>query len=332
MSARRVRVLAAAVAALAASAGCASTPRPSVDIGMARIGLTRAFTDTDLKPLPPQVILRLVPSQANMNTSPDLAPIDVAPPATVRSCPKAPAGATVPAAAPLTIPTPPKPGFYRLHNEGTITVASGPLTLSLPFPPDTYEEVSDVHEVEVSTVPGLPPTKRTQFTLTTTLSLTYVVKEVYQYDATQMDLISRVETSDGATVSDDWMPPVEEYATGGVGTSWQDIATDLEARKTLTIDGKIPKKTVVDACGSLIDTVEVNSNTTVVDIGTRQTSGTTTGKTDIARVATSLGGLFAQRETHSTSALTVDNVPVTIVIDVVSTLADLTPSAAPPFP
>lgn len=332
MTARRVPLVAAIVVALAATTGCVSTPRPSVDIGMNRIGLTRAFTDKDLKALAPQVIVRLLPPRARMDTS-DLAPVDVAPPATTPSkCPKAPADATVSAPAPLVIAGTPKPGFYRLRNVGTIKATAATLSFSVPYPADTYVEVSDVKQVEVSTVPGVnvAPKPRTQFTLTTTIAPTYFIKEIFQYDADRMDLVSRAESSDGTVVSDEWTPPVEVYDTGGVNSSWQGISTDVQARRTLTDDGKITKKVVVDACGTLIEAVQAETHTNIVDIATRNTSGTTTGKTDVTRVATSLGGLFASRESHTTSTIVVNNVPVTIVIDVTSTLADLTPLAYPP--
>jgi hypothetical protein len=38
------------------------------------------------------------------------------------------------------------------------------------------------------------------------------------------------------------------------------------------------------------------------------------------------------RETHTTSFLTINNIPVTLQIDVTATLADLTPSAKAPLP
>lgn len=333
MTSRSLRSVAGIVVALVATTGCVSTPRPSVDIGMNRVGLTRAFTDERLKPLAPQVLFRLLPPQAQTGMPPDLAPIDLAPPAAPPTdCPKAPADATVAAAAPLVIAGTPAPGFYRLHNEGTIKLTAATLSFAVPYPPDTYVQVSDVKQVDVSTVPGLnvAPKKRTQFTLTTTIAPTYFIKEVFQYDANRMDLVSRSETNNGVVSSDDWTPAVEVYDTGGVGSSWQGIATDVQARRTMTDDGKITKKVVVDACGTLLEAVQAETRTTVVDIATRNTSGTTTGKTDIARVATSLGGLFATRENHTTATVVVDNVPVTIVVDVTSTLVDLTPKSGPP--
>jgi hypothetical protein len=313
---------------------CASTPRPGIDIGMARVGLSQAFTDKNLTPLPPQVIVRLVPAPPQVLARPDLRPYVVqpgAPPAArpvaprVPTCPAAPKDAAVPAAAPLSISGPPQPGYYKFHNEGTIKITSGSLTLQFPYPAHTYAQVSDVQQVETSATPTLTSTPRTQFTLTTTVTPTYVVTETYQFDPSKMDLVHHEETNDGAVISDDWVPPVEVFDESGIGKTWQDIAASTPTKRTFTIDGTTIGKRVVDVCGSLIETVEAHTQTTIIDAATQQTSGTTSGMTDVEAIATSAGGLAAYREIHTTNMLSVNGSPVTIQIDVASTIDNVVP-------
>src|SRR3954453_24212349 len=104
---RRWRAL-ALLGSVGVLSSCASTPRPGIDIGMARVGLSQAFTDKNLTPLPPQVIVRLVPPPPQVHARPHLGPYVVprgappaAPPAAPRAptCPAAPQDAAVPAAA-----------------------------------------------------------------------------------------------------------------------------------------------------------------------------------------------------------------------------------------
>lgn len=329
---RRQRWL-AAVAAAGLLSSCASTPKPGVDIGIARVGLSQAFTDKNLTPLPAQVIVGLVPAPPQLVAQPDLTPYIVPPgssairPAapTAPACPAAAKDATVPGAAPLSISGPPQLGYYKLHNQGTIKVTSGTLSLQFPYPTHTYEQVTDVRQVETSAAPAVASTPRSQFTLTTTVTPTYVVTETYQFDKSTMDLVHHEETNDGAVITDDWVPPVEVFDESGIGKSWQDIAESTGSQRTFTINGTTTGKRVVDVCGSLIETVEAHTQTTIIDAATHQESGTTSGMTDIEAIATSVGGLAAYRELHTTNVLSVNGSPVTIQIDVASTLDNLQP-------
>ena len=331
--------LLALVAVAGVLSSCASTPRPSVDIGVSRIGLSQAFTDKNLKPLPPQVIVRLVPAAPQLLAHPDLAPYIVkdvpapplpplAPP--TPQCPAAPKDATIPGAAPLSISGPPLPGFYKLHNQGTIKVTSATLTYQLPYPTHTYEQVGDVQQVETSATPGLTSTPRTQFTVKTMVTPTYVVTDTYQFDNSTMDVVHHSESSDGVVLTDDWVPPVEVFDETGIGKSWQDIGASRGSQRTVAITGTTTGKRVVDVCGSLIETVEEHTQTTIVDPATQQTSGTSSGMTDVEAIATSIGGLAAYREIHTTNRLFVNGQPATVQIDVASTLDNLSPLAARP--
>jgi hypothetical protein len=334
MSARRLAVAGTLAALLT---GCASTPRPHVEIGMSKVGLNRAFTNADLPPLPPNVIVRIIPAPPAVagQAEPDLTPFEVRPdrpappkPVVVPRCPKAAADATVPGPAPFGFAAPPKPGRYNVHNVGTITLSAAGQTFRFPYPPVTTMDISTSKVVEVPVVPGLPLTNpHTQLDLTTTLMPGHTVVERLQYDTATLDLVSRAETDRGPTTSVTWSPPVEIFATGGPGTTWQDLASDEGSRHALGIQGSVDRKTVVDICGSLVETVEASSTTTLVELSSGATSGTTAGARDVLRVATGYGALFAEREQHTTEIRTVEGVPVTITTDVVSTLDSLDPVA-----
>jgi hypothetical protein len=334
----RARRLAVAGTLAALLTGCASTPRPHVEIGMSKVGLNRAFTNVDLPPLPPEVIVRIIPAPPGLASAPvpDLTPFEVRPdrpappkPTTVVArCPKAAADATVPGPAPFGFAAPPEPGRYNVHNVGTITLSAAGQTFRFPYPPATTVDISPSKVVDVPVVPGLPVTNpHTELDLTTTLMPGHTVVERLQYDGATLDLVSRTETDRGPTTSVTWTPPVEIFATGGPGITWQDLASDDGARHALGIQGSVDRKTVVDVCGSLVETVEASSTTTVVELSSGATSGTTAGARDVLRVATGFGALFAEREQHTTEVRTVEGIPATITTDVVSTLDSLTPVA-----
>jgi hypothetical protein len=127
-----------------------------------------------------------------------------------------------------------------------------------------------------------------------------------------------------------WTPAVKIYDAGGPGTSWNALGTDPATDRAMGFQGAVSKSQVVDACGALIEAIEVSSTTTIADAGNRNTSGTTTpGPADLVDYATGLGGVIAARDTHTTEVLTVNNAPVTIVTDVKSTLMSLMPTDTP---
>jgi len=341
---RRLGVCLAILSVLACA--CASTPRSHTDIGMARVGLTVAFSNQALAsaPVPPRVIVVLIPAPPSLLAErvPDLTPY-VAPslPTVVPTttpllplalCPPALPGASVPGAPPLIIDTPPVAGTYKMVNSGTIKVTTDGFTFNFPYPPLTTMVVKDVKTSTVDTVPGVPSlgaTSETTFEEVTTLTPTDVITETYEYSASQLALVSHYETNAGKTTGDTFSPPVEVYDTGGVGTSWEGLGADAARLEAMSFEGAIHATRVVDACGSLVDTMEVTSTSTLADLQTAQTSGTTPGDSDITDVATGLGGLFAARHFQQTDVETVNNAAVTIVYNVTSKLDGLTPTPTP---
>lgn len=318
------RLILAGVVGAALLSSCASTPKPRTDIGMARVGLSQSFKDESLMPLPPEVIVRLVPE-----LTPFVVENKVALPGTPIvnpfACESAQEGASVPNPAPLAIVGAPKPGFYKRHNTGTIKITTGPLSAQFPYPFVTFEEIRDVKKVDASPVPQLSSMPKTQYTVINNITPSYVVSETFQFDNETVDLVHHEEKNNGVVINDDWMPPVQVFGQTGLGKRWQDIGASTTSTRVFTITGVTPKKRVVDMCGTLIDTVEARTSTTIADLANRQTSGTTTNKKDVAAVATTAGGLVALREIHTTDVASVNNVPVTIQIDVVSTLDSTTP-------
>ncbi len=322
------RMVAAAMLSAALLSSCASTPKPRTDIGMTKVGLSQAFKDETLEALPPNVIVQLVPALSLPVAAKPMVPGTPIP--IPNPCPTAPDDATVPGAAPLTIVGQPKAGFYKRHNVGTIKISTGPISAQFPYPFVSYDEIKDVKTVETSPLPQVTKMPKTQFTVVQNISRTYVIEDTYQYDASTMDLVHHEEVNNGAVIQDDWMPPVEVFDQTGIGKNWQDIGASTTSRRLYTITGNMKGKRVVDVCGSLFETLEAKSSTTIADLANRQTSGTTSGKKDGMALATASGGLPARREVHSTQVLTANNLPVTIETDVVSTIDSLTPLAEKP--
>ena len=333
------RLLSFCAAATVLATGCASTPRGHDDIGMARVGLSLAFSNKALEgaPVPPTVIVRLIPAPPSLaaQSRPDLTPyarLAARPPA-APPCPEAPGDASVPEAPPLRIPRPPQSGYYRLTNSGTVKLTADGETFTFPYPSITIMQVTNVKTEDVATVPGAPAagtTPTTTFDEVTTVSPTSSVLERYRYTPSEMDLVARSQTDSGTTTTQTWNPPLKIYDTGGVGTSWTSVGADPAAGQTASLQGATKATQVVDACGSLVDTMEVTSTTTVIDAHSGQSSGTSCSGCDVTNIATSLGGIFAARHLHVTDHRTVNSSPVTIEFDVMSKLIGLAPSRTKP--
>jgi hypothetical protein len=327
---RRLTFLLAGVALVSAS--CASTPREKHDIGISRVGLTLAFSDKALQdaPVPPRIIIQLIPFDGS---AADLSQYLIRPGQSVAipnpfACATAPPDAAVPASAPFMISHAPQPGYYRLRNQGTIKITADGFTFGLPYPPISTMQVTNVKTTKAQ---GLLPTNKTvtTFDAITTLAKNFVTQDTYQLTGSEIDVLHHSEINSEGTLDDSWTPPVKVYGDGGPNTSWESIGVDLANKNALGAQAAVTKTKVIDACGSLIETVEVKSTTTIADLAHIRTSGTTPGKSDLIDYATSLGGIVAARSTHTTDVLTVNNNPVTIVTDVTSTLMSLTPTDTP---
>ncbi len=339
---RRMATVVALTGAVALGAGCASTPKYSEDIGVRRVGLSLAFKDEALaKPVPPNIIIQLIPAPPELTRQavPDLTPfMDTTPrplPSVPRKplkpfqlpCPAAPADAAPDAPAPLVIVKPPKEGKYRRFNTGTVKVTTATLSLTLPYPFVTTMEVKNVKSGMVaSAIPGGAPTPLTTFQVIETLTQTSTVTESYQFNDKELDLVSRSTKNDfGATVINP-SPPLKVYDFAGFGTNLAAAGVDAPNAEGIAVQGKVSKSHVVDLCGTVIDTVETATQTTISNLADPTASGgTQPGATDLTAVATQLGGLFARREFHTTEIVNANGTPVTVTYDVVSTLGQTVP-------
>lgn len=335
----RSRLAVVAVAGGMLSA-CAATPHASEGIGMARVGLSLAFADQALAtgPVPPQVIVKLIPAPPQVLNAPaaTLAQYAVKPaapkPLSLNLCPKAAPGTPAPPSAPPAITAAPAEGYYTLYNSGTIKVTADGLSIQLPYPAITTMQVTGVTVKDNDTVPGVVATASpvTDFQEITTLTSTDIIKDEYQYNATEMDLVSHSEDSSGTVTADTYSPAVKIYETSGVGSSWSSVGTDLSNKRALVFKGDIKSQSVVDACGVLLDTYAVTSTSNLADLSNDQESGTTAGQSDVQYIATQVGGLFAEQQLHDTQVEEVNGASVTIETDVTSILSGHAPSPTPP--
>lgn len=350
----RPRLMVLALSALAvAGTACAATPHATESIGLRRVGLSLAFKDEKLKKaVPPRILVQVLPAPPELSSQPipDFKPyIDTSAPPPSRpavplpslpSCQKAKPGATPGAQAPIAIPKPPTAGKYLLFNEGTIKATVTGVDLTLPYPVITVMEIRNVQVTQQQS--PLPPAPEqgpfpappaglsgsgpvTTFDMVETLTPTNTVTETYRYDYAALYLVSRTVTNGPNSSTITPAPPVEVYDFKGVGTSWNSLAADTATHKAVATHGTTTSTRVIDACGTLVDTQEVTSDTTVADPGGGAVTGTQTGRSDVFDIATGLGGLFARRELHTTDVQQINGTQVNVTYDVVSTLGTLEP-------
>ena len=301
---------------------CGGSDAPSSLIGVRKVALDLTFKDQSFaKPLPTRVVITYLPAPndvvARLNPNLKLPAAPRSPFACV------PAGAGVPKeVATSGIPHPPKPGTYLYNNVGTINI-TGALALTLPYPTVTKVVIGDVQQA-VTPNPLLGPSATTTFTATQDIGALKQV-DTYSYDTDSLDLVKREITANGVTSTLAPTPAVTVMSFDGPGATFQGVGLDVPNLSALILQGSVGAKTVVDACGTLIDTYPSSTTEQQLNITSVSTSGTQTNKPTITNYALQLGGIVVKREAHTMQVIKQDAGAAVVNIDVVSTLLNTDP-------
>ena len=331
--------------------GCASTPVDKVRISVKRIALSLAFENEELaKPVPAQQIIRLIPAPPELVASGDITPFRTPeqPPLRLEPekplCPAAPVGTPLSEVVGVTIDEPPKPGWYRRHNRGKLSITGGAIPLTLPFPRVTFMEIRDVQEIERPNVPDrragdvalseAPPVadaassargknKAVRFTVAHYIA-TVTVTDVYEYDRASLRLVQRTTaTSSGESVFTP-TPQIAFVELGNFGNEWSEGGSDKGTSTAMVVEGAITKQEPVDVCGTLVDSLRYENDEQLVNLATQEVSGTS-DVPNAYNIAPHRNGLIVREEKHFTQVMTVDGLKLAIDWDYVSTVGHFDP-------
>jgi hypothetical protein len=304
--------------------GCASKANNSL-IGVRKVDLSLAFKDQSLvKPLPPKLIVTQIPA-----TNEDILKYNPgrklpAAPRQLFACTPAPEGTRPDEPATVAITRKPLEGTYFMKNDGTLEVQGGAIALKLRYPQITKVIVRNVKS-EVQENPYFGNIAVTTYEVETQITPTLKIIEKLSYDFDGLDLVQRITEIDGAQTVFTPTPALPIMAFGGEGATFQGAGADLDSSAAAVIQGSIPGKEAVDACGKVIDTYVAETTERFIDVGNVTSSGTDPQRPTQTRYALQLGGLVIKRESHTTQVIEQDGATATVVIDVVSTLINVEP-------
>lgn len=323
------------LAGLLVASGCANHG-PSTLIGVRKVSLSVAFKDDALTPpkVPKVVVNVLAPAPPVPVGSFTLAPPPAVPALPTipvpQLCPAAPPGATPDEPATVAITRTPKEGTYYKRNDGTVKVTGGVVPLTFPYPPISQVTVSHV-STTVVTSPYYGDEPVTTYEVDDQLAPTLSVRSTYSYNPRELDLVKEEVISDGQITSFNPTPSIEALPFTGPGATWASAGIDTSNRTGETLQGSIDgARQVIDVCGKLVDTLKVSTTENRASVSDGSTSGS--GNPDhpnvpiVQNYALQLGGLVVRREEHSQRTLQTSSAPITLQIDVVSTLLSVTPS------
>jgi hypothetical protein len=344
----RATVITALAAALLLPA-CASTPTDDVRLSVKRIALSLAFEDEELiEPVPPRQIISVIPAPPELIASGDITPYRTLPDLPTFApepplCPTAPVGTALTEVVAVRIDEPPKPGWYRRHNRGKLSVAGGAIPITLPFPRVTLMEIRDVHEVErpnadrragdvasdeappaadaASTARGT--TKATRFTVAHEIA-TITITDVYEYDGAGLRLVERTIKTDAATSVFTPTPQVTLVELGNFGNEWTEGGADRDTSTAMVVEGAITRQEPVDVCGNLVDSLRYENDEQTVNLGTQEVSGTQ-DVPNAYNIAPQRNGLIVREEKHFSQVMTVGDLKLVIDWDYVSTIGHFDP-------
>jgi hypothetical protein len=349
----RRRLAVALTLTVVLTSACAATPTDELRISIRRVALSLAFEDDDkAQPVAPERIIEIIPAPAELVASRDLEPfrtptdrpLDDDETVDQRGrpvCRPAPEGTALQEVVSVSIDAPPKPGWYRRHNQGKLTITGGPIPLTLPFPRVTIMEVRDVKEVErpdvnqkagdaarqappvADAVSAMRTTTVTQFTVAHEIA-TITLTDTYEYDGDGLRLVQRTTKTAAATAVFTPTPQITLVTLGDFGGDWSEGGSDRESRTAMVVQGEIAAQEAVDVCGTLVDTLRFENDEQTVNLSTQETSGTG-DVPNTYNIAPQHGGLIVQEEKHFTQVATVDDAKLVIDWDYVSTLGNLDP-------
>jgi hypothetical protein len=324
----RFRALAVAVALVLMTAACAPGHAPSTLIGVRKVSLSVAFSDEALKPpkaVPTtEVLLPLGGLDVVRIALPPLPKLPV-----FELCPKAEDGATPEVPATSNIVRPPEAGTYLKRNSGTVKI-NGAVPIALPYPPITQLVISHVETKTVEDVYyGKEPI--TTFESEETLAPGLSVKSYYSYNPRELDLVKEEVITNGEVTAFSPVPPIPVLPFTGPGNTWAGGGADSDTKTTATIQGEIGgARELIDICGTIVDTLKVSTSETRAAVLDQAVSGS--GNPDhpntpiVQNYAPQFGGLVVRREEHSQRTVKTDSAPITVQIDVISTLLSLKPT------
>jgi hypothetical protein len=325
----KLRAIAGAVALALVASACGPNHAPRTLIGVRKVSLSVAFSDEALKP-PPQTPA----AQQVLLPLGGLDVVKIALPPTPKLpafelCPKAAEGATPDVPATSNITRPPEPGPYLKRNNGTVKV-NGALPITLPYPPITQVIIGHVETVTVDDLYyGKEPV--TTFESEEQLAPGLSVKSYYSYNPRELDLVKEEVITNGEVTTFSPVPAIQVLPFTGPGNTWAGGGADPDTKTTATVQGAIAgERKLIDICGTIVDTLEVSTTETRAALADQAVSGS--GNPDhpntpiVQNYAPQFGGLVMRREEHSQRTIKSDSAPVTLQIDVVSTLLSTKPT------
>jgi hypothetical protein len=324
----RIRVIAAGLALALTYAACAPNHAPSTLIGVRKVSLSVAFSDEALKPPPKgqqytEVLLPLGGLDVVKFALPPLPKLPA-----FDLCPKAEDGATPDVPATSNIVAPPEAGTYLKRNFGTVKV-NGALPITLPYPLITQVIISHVQTVVADDVYyGKEPI--TTFESEEQLAPGLSVKDYYSYNPRELDLVKEEVITNGEVTTFAPVPAIQVLPFTGPGNTWAGGGVDPDTKTTATVQGEIAgARELIDVCGKIVDTLKVSTTETRAALADQAVSGS--GNPDhpnvpiVQNYAPQFGGLVVRREEHSQRTLKTDSAPVTLQVDVISTLLSIKP-------
>ena len=322
-----------AVVALVLLLGPACTPKRSpLEVGLKRISLDLAFKSEKgapkAIPTPEQLPLDVqsvaqfavaAPAEEFPNVAPAQSPVYFAPPP---DCPAAEPDAVPELPVSVTITKPPKAGRFDRNVKGTFDLEGGliPFKGSL-FPFDQIQYVN-------VTAPAGDGT----FTFSTLQDLGFgnSITNDYKVLAKELDLVKRTTVLNKTTTTFTPTPAIKFIGLGvGEGDSWNSVGADPGSGTSMVVQGKIIKRELIDVCGSVYDTYQVQSTERIVNLTSQYSSATSdandpsggSGHPNIYNVATQFGGLFLRDEEHTITQIP----PYTLTIDGTYTFRSVNP-------
>jgi hypothetical protein len=328
-----VRRIAATLVACALLSGCASTGAPKTLVGVRKVPLSVAFEDETLTP--PQVtrvietILPPIPPLLTAATTPSLA-LPSLPKAEL--CPAAEPGAVPEEPATFGISRPPKEGTYYKRNNGTVKV-TGAIPITLPYPPLSKVVIGNVRQAVVNT-PYYGNETVTTYESEEQLAPTLSIKSYYSYNPRELDLVAEEIITDGSVSRFAPTPAIEVVPFTGTGSTWPSAGIDSDKLISEALQGTIDgAREVIDVCGKLVDTLKISTTETRVSFADGSVSGSGNSEHPntpiVQNYALQFGALVIRREEHSQRTLQTSGAPLTLQVDVVSSLLSIEPSASP---
>lgn len=256
------------IAFLLAAGGCVK--RPPKGISLQNVDSDIAFGVKSPEPAPPanaSAPRNVEAEDDNFNESAFRRRFSGPPARASQTCPPAPVGAAAPREAPLNAEGMPPEGSYRWKTEGSIQPTGSPFKVPVSgferreirkverisdtafrfemLQPDlaTSDVVGTTYRVRTAAASARPPGVPDQRTGEPDRGMS--IERIEYYDAKTGQPKGQVFRPNPAVLQ----LPLPVFP----GERFQATGVDASSRRSLTVDGFVPKRELVDACGQLID-------------------------------------------------------------------------------